>query len=48
MVQGAEKGEHPYIVSRKGYCGGSPVITGTKFPVRPVINYVLRQGLFPE
>ena len=48
MVQVAEKGEHPYIVSRKGYCGGSPVITGTKFPVRSVINYVLRQGLSPE
>ncbi len=48
MVQVAEKGEHPYIVSHKDYCGGSPVITGTKFPVRSVINYVLRQGLSPE
>jgi len=44
----AEKIDHPYIVSRKDYCGGSPVIKGTKFPVRSVVNYVLRQGLSPE
>jgi uncharacterized protein (DUF433 family) len=39
---------HPHIVARKGYCGGSPVIAGTKFPVRSVVNYVLRQGMTPE
>jgi len=40
--------EHPYITSQKNLCGGSPVIRGTKFPVRSVVNYVLRQGLAPE
>jgi uncharacterized protein (DUF433 family) len=40
--------EHPYITSQKNLCGGSPVIRGTKFPVRSVVNYVLRQGLSPE
>jgi len=27
---------------------GSPVIRGTKFPVRSVVNYLLRQGISPE
>jgi len=37
--------EHPYITSHQDYCGGSPVIVGTKFPVHSVVNYVLKQGL---
>ncbi len=44
----ALKVRHPHIVIRKGFCGGSPVIAGTKFPVRSVVNYVLRQGMTPE
>ena len=48
MARVAEKTSHPYIVSDKDYCGGSPIIRGTKFPVRSVVNYVLRQGLSPE
>jgi uncharacterized protein (DUF433 family) len=48
MTEPAERIDHPYIVSDQDYCGGSPVIRGTKFPVRSVVNYVLRQGLSPE
>jgi uncharacterized protein (DUF433 family) len=48
MSELAEKIDHPYIVSDNNYCGGSPVIKGTKFPVRSVVDYVLRQGLSPE
>jgi len=48
MTELAEKIDHPYIVTHKDYCGGSPVIKGTKFPVRSVVNYVLLQGLSPE
>lgn len=48
MTNLAEKMDHPYIVSHKDYCGGSPIIKGTKFPVRSVVNYVLRQGISPE
>jgi len=48
MTETAKKIEHPYIVSKKDLCGGSPVIRGTKFPVRSVVNYVLRQGISPE
>lgn len=40
--------DHPHINSHPGFCGGSPVIIGTRFPVRSVVNYVLRQGLTPE
>ncbi|KAA0245658.1 MAG: DUF433 domain-containing protein [Candidatus Brocadia sp. AMX2] len=36
------------MVSLKTHCGGSPVIAGTKFPVRSVVFYVLRQGMTPE
>jgi uncharacterized protein (DUF433 family) len=42
------KAKHLYVISRKDYCGGSPIIKGTKFPVRSVVNYVLKQGLIPE
>jgi uncharacterized protein (DUF433 family) len=48
MARAAEKVTHPYIVSHKDYCGGNPIIKGTKFPVRSVVNYILRQGLSPE
>ncbi len=44
----AQKIKHPYITTLKTHCGGSPVITGTKFPVRSVVFYVLRQGITPE
>lgn len=30
---------HPYITSRKGICGGSPVISGTRIPVWSVIKW---------
>jgi len=43
-----KKTKHPYIVSIKTHCGGSPVILGTKFPVRSVAFYVLKQGMTPE
>lgn len=39
---------HPHIVQRADYCGGEPIIEGTKFPVRSVVVYVLHQGLTPE
>ena len=48
MTEPAQKIDHPYIVSQADYCGGNPVIKGTKFPVRSVVNYVLRQGISPE
>jgi uncharacterized protein (DUF433 family) len=48
MTNLAERIAHPHVDSDNDYCGGSPIIKGTKFPVRSVINYVLRQGISPE
>ena len=39
---------HPYVNRTPGVCGGHPVIRGTRFPVRSVVEYVLRQGMTPE
>lgn len=39
---------HPYITRHRDYCGGEPIIKDTKFPVRSVVAYVLRQGVTPE
>jgi uncharacterized protein (DUF433 family) len=42
------KPKHPYVTSLKTHRGGAPIIAGTKFPVRSVVFYVLRQGMTPE
>ena len=39
---------HPHITIDPNICGGSPIITGTRFPVRSVVIYLLRYGLTPE
>jgi uncharacterized protein (DUF433 family) len=39
---------HPHITNNPEICGGSPLITGTRFPVRSVVTYILRYGLTPE
>jgi len=33
------KTEHPHIVQIEGVCGGSPVVVGTRIPVRAIIGY---------
>ncbi len=48
MVRASSNLKHPHIISHKDYCGGSPVIEGTKFTVRSVVNYLLKQGISPE
>jgi len=42
------KVKHPYIVFQKDFYGGRPIIKGTKFPVRSVVVYILKQGMSPE
>ena len=39
---------HPHITSDPKICGGSSVISRTRFPVRSVVAYVLQHGLTPE
>ena len=48
MQSTAQKLSHPYITSQPDYCGGSAIIAKTRFPVRSVVNYVLKQGISPE
>jgi uncharacterized protein (DUF433 family) len=42
------KTSHPHVIRRDDLASGSPVVAGTKFPVRSIVQYVLRQGLTPE
>jgi uncharacterized protein (DUF433 family) len=39
---------HPHITTDLDVCGGSPRISGTRFSVRLVVEYILRQGVTPE
>jgi len=39
---------HPHIIRDRNICGGSPVIAGTRFPVRSVVFYSIKIGLTPE
>jgi len=48
VARPSNKLKHPYIVSQEDYGAGSPVIEGTKFPVRSIVSYVLKQGISPE
>jgi uncharacterized protein (DUF433 family) len=48
MVKVAAKINHPHITVDPQVCGGSPIVGGTRFPVRSVVYYVLRLGMTPE
>lgn len=39
---------HPHITKNPDICGGSPVIAGTRFPVKSVVFYILNSGFTPE
>lgn len=39
---------HPHIIKDPNICGGSPVIKGTRFPIRSIVYYILQLGLTPE
>jgi uncharacterized protein (DUF433 family) len=40
--------KHPHIERAPGRVGGEPVIRGTRFSVRAVVEYVYHQGMLPE
>ena len=40
--------EHSYIVKNPKIQGGEPIIKGTRFPVRSVVFYVVKEGMLPE
>ncbi|MFQ5780089.1 MAG: DUF433 domain-containing protein [Nitrospiria bacterium] len=39
---------HPHITINPKICGGSPIIAGSRFPVRSMVIYVLHHGITPE
>lgn len=39
---------HPHVARDPKVCGGSPIISGTRLPVRSVVHYILQLGLTPE
>jgi len=44
----ATKLGHFYIVKDSKIQGGEPIIRGTRFPVRSVVFYILKEGMLPE
>ncbi len=48
MASAAQKPRHPHVATQRAAGGNTAVISGTRFPVRSVVTYVLRQGLSPE
>ncbi len=48
MASPAHRVDHPYVSQHPDLASGSPVVAGTKFPVRSVVQYVLKQGMAPE
>ncbi len=42
------KFSHPNVTSNCDIAGGRPIISGTRFPVRSVVTYILHHGLTPE
>ncbi len=39
---------YPYIVNDPKIHGGEPIINGTRFPVRSIAFYILKEGMLPE
>lgn len=42
------KVENIHIVRNPKIQGGEPIIKGTRFPVRSVVVYILKNGMLPE
>ena len=39
---------HYYITCNNKIQGGEPVIKGTRFPVRSIVFYIIKEGMLPE
>lgn len=46
-VKNNKRINHLYITQKKGICGGSPIISGTRTPIRSIVGYY-KMGLSPE
>lgn len=48
MSEGVTKTEYRYITRNEKIQGGEPVLKGTRFPVRSVVFYTVKEGMLPE
>lgn len=48
MSKSAVKVKYRYIVKNEKIQGGEPVVKGTRFPVRSIVFYTLREGMLAE
>ena len=48
MSKVIEKVNHYYITHNPRIQGGEPIIKGTRFPVRSVVFYIVKEGILPE
>ena len=48
MSKAAEKIAYHYIIINPKIHGGEPIIKNTRFPVRSVVYYIIKQGMLPE
>ena len=48
MAKVESKIEHFYVTKDPKIQGGEPIIKGTRFPVRSIVTYILKNGMLPE
>ena len=48
MAKAVEKIDHYYVIRDPKIQGGEPIIRGTRFHVRSVVFYVIKEGMLPE
>ena len=48
MAKAVGKIDHSYVIHGPKIQGGEPIIRGTRFPVRSVVFYVIKEGMLPE
>jgi len=48
MSKGAIKMKYRYITKDEKIQGGEPIVKGTRFPVRSIVFYTIKEGMLPE
>lgn len=48
MGKSIEKINHYYVTRNPKIHAGEPVIKGTRFPVRSIVFYIIKEGIVPE
>ena len=48
MSKTVENIAYHYIIQNQEIHGGEPIIKKTRFPVRSIVFYIIKQGMLPE